>query len=201
MIPTNFDAMLSLVQNSGYFIILLLMILEGPLVTIAASVAASLGIFNLGVIFLLSLLGDLLGDLIHYTIGRFGRKMLIERYEKKNWMKMDKIKILEDKLSNHFGKAMFLIKFTPVLTTPGLLLAGALKISAVKFAIYSLIITLPRTIFFTFVGFYFGLAVTAFLGYFRLGQYIVPVVIVVVVIIYFGYKIIAEKLDKKYKAI
>jgi len=201
MIPTNFDAMLSLVQNSGYFIILLLMIIEGPLVTIAASVAASLGVFNLGLIFLLSLLGDLIGDLVHYTIGRFGRKMFIERYEKKNWMKIDKIKRLENKLSNHFGKAMFLIKFTPVLTTPGLLLAGALKISAVKFAICSLIITIPRTLFFTFVGFYFGLAISVFLEYFRLGQYIVPVVIILIAVIYFGYKIIAEKLDKKYKAI
>ena len=40
------------------------MIIEGPIITVIGAFLASLGFFNIGIIFFLSLLGDIVGDII-----------------------------------------------------------------------------------------------------------------------------------------
>lgn len=196
MNPANFNYLYSLVEQSGYLLVFLLMVVEGPLVTIAAAAAASFGIFNIAIIFFLSLLGDLVGDLIYFVIGRVGNIVFIENYEKRYHLKSITVRKLKRKLIEHFGKTMFLIKFTPVLTTVGLILAGTLKIKTSRFVWYSLIITLPRTIFFTSIGFYFGLAVTNLFKYFKIEQYVVLVILLIALLIYIYRKKIFKKRKK-----
>ncbi len=56
----------------GYPIMLLLMTLEGPIVTMVAAFLSSMGYFNIFAVFGLSVLGDVLGDIVLYFIGYFG---------------------------------------------------------------------------------------------------------------------------------
>jgi membrane protein DedA with SNARE-associated domain len=56
------------------------MVIEGPFITTAVASAASLGYLNIVIIFFLSLLGDLLGDFIHYTLGRTGRTIYPKKF-------------------------------------------------------------------------------------------------------------------------
>jgi len=201
MILNNFSSALSFVQQSSYFLIFLAMVLEGPFVTAAAAFAASLGVFNIYIIFILSLFGDLVGDFIHYLLGSFGRKTVIEKYGERLGLKESRLRKIENHLKNHLGKALFAIKFTPVLTTPGLLLAGALKVSVKRFILFSFIITLPRTLFFILIGFYFGVAFDKISRYFRLGGYAVILAIVLTVIIYLIIKKVSEAASKDVKKI
>ena len=59
-----FDQVLTFIEQNGYVLLFLLMILEGPIVTAAAAFAASLGYLSLPVVFILSVLGNIIGDLI-----------------------------------------------------------------------------------------------------------------------------------------
>lgn len=199
MVFSTFQEALSYVEVSSYFIIFILMIIEGPIVTSAAAFAASLGYLNILIVFILSLLGDLIGDLLHYGIGRFGRLAVIERYDYRFGLKKQTIKKLETNLKKHLGKTLFAVKFIPILTNIGLILAGALRIPLNRFLFYSFLITLPRTIFFTGLGFYFGRAVSTVLNYFKLGEYSILFVIIVSLIAYFIYKFVSNRMASQAK--
>jgi len=93
---------------------------------------------------------------------------------------------------------MVFIKFTPVLASIGLLLSGALRTPRRKFIIASLLITIPRAIFFTVVGYYFGLAIKPILKYYNLTGYIFFIIVVLMLIFYIFYKWFIEKLILSY---
>jgi len=195
MIPINFQDFLNIALVNSYWIIFIIMILEGPTITTAAAFVASLGYLNIWVIFFLSIAGDLIGDFLHYTIGYFGRMKIIDKYDhifKINKRIIDKI---EKHYHKHLGKTLFLIKFTP-LATPGLLLAGASKVPVKKFVYYSLLITLPRAIFFTSLGFFFGFAIEKALKYFQLTQYLILALVVLIGVIFLINKFAVKKLYK-----
>ena len=59
----------------GYWGMLPLMIIEGPVVTIVAAMLASLGAFAWPMVLFFSVLGDVVGDVILFLLGRrFGMK-------------------------------------------------------------------------------------------------------------------------------
>jgi membrane protein DedA with SNARE-associated domain len=171
------------------------MILEGPIVTTAAAFASSFGLFNLWIIFLLSILGDLAGDLIYFEIGKRVGEPVIRRYGHKIGFENEKLKIVELHLKNNFGKTMIAIKFVPFLTIIGLLLSGALNISRKRFILLSFLITLPRAIFFTIVGYYFGVVASSILKYYNLSQYVIIAIAFVGILSYFIYKWLFKKIN------
>lgn len=181
----NFSSTFSFVQSSSYALIFIAMVIEGPIVTTAASFAASLGYLNIWLIFFLSLFADIFSDFLHYGFGYVWRRAVIERYGQYVGLKKQMMKKLEKRLHNNLGKSMIVIKFTPILSTPGLMLAGALKVPIKKFMFYSFMITLPRTIFFTAAGFYFGLAFGKLMDYFSLGQYTILFIVLFIILFYF----------------
>ena len=191
MIPLDFQAFFSLASHSNYFVIFIIMVLEGPTITTAASFAASLGYFNIFIIFILSVMGDLVADALHYYIGHFGRRKVIDKYGYLFKVDPKMMRKISKHYHSHMGKTLFLIKMTP-LSTPGLLLAGASKLPLRKFVFYSLLITFPRTLFFTGLGFFFGFAVEKTLRYFQFSQAIVLSIIILAVIVYFLNKAISR---------
>jgi membrane protein DedA with SNARE-associated domain len=199
LIPNNIDSAIAFVQTHGYLLIFLVMVLEGPLITMAAAFAASTGFFDVRIIFFLSLMGDLVGDFIHYSIGYFTRKTITERYDLKSGITKKRLKKLEEGIKTHFGKSMFLIKFTPFLTTPGLLLVGTMHVPVKKYVFYSFIITLPRTIFFTLSGFYLGVALSRIVRYTHIAGYLILAVMLFIIIKYIIVEIDFSKVSKRVK--
>jgi membrane protein DedA with SNARE-associated domain len=188
MIPTDFFTALSFAQTHGYILVFIIMVFEGPMITTAAAFAASLGFFNVWIILLLSLLGDLTGDALFYSIGSFSREALLDKYGKYMGINKTIVRTIEKKLKEHFVKTFIFIKYTPILCMPGLIITGMLKIPLKKFFGWAFIITFPRNIFFTALGFYGGLAIVSILKYFKFAQYSVPVGILIGVLIYFAIK-------------
>jgi membrane-associated protein len=166
----TYPSLLAFAQSNGYFLIFLVMVVEGPMITTAAAFAASLGYFNIYIIFLLSLLGDLVGDFLHYWIGRSVRRSFIEKYGHRVGLGKRAIAKLELRMKQHLGKTMLIVKMTPIASI-GLLLAGALKAPFRRFLLFSFLITLPRTVFFVSLGYFFGWATGTVLTYFEWGQY------------------------------
>ena len=193
----NISSALEFVKSSSYLLIFILMIIEGPLITTASALAASMGYLNIYLIIIMSLFGDITGDVIHYYVGHYFRKKIIEGYVKNKGIKESSIKKLEGKIHNNLWKSVFLIKITPPLSTPGLLLVGASRLNFSRFILVSIITTLPLTIFYTTLGYYFGFAIKGVLNYLSMGEYILFFIILFLGMSYFLYKYMYKQITKR----
>ena len=142
--------------SNGYWIMFLAMLVEGPIITAAGAFAAALGAFNIWIVLLLSIVGNLVPDVIYYAIGYWGRQELIDKYGHYFRLSKERITQIEDMAKNHAWKALSLIKLTSVLATPGLIIVGAVRMPIKKYTWICLAITLPSSLFFLVIGYYFG---------------------------------------------
>jgi len=154
------------IKTLGYPTMLLVMTIEGPIATIIAAFLASLGFFNIGVVFLLSVLGDILGDIICYAIGFFGGSKMLEKARKKLKIKSTILEKLEKLFSLHGFKTIFAVKSTTGLCWITFIAAGAFKMKFKKFLQGSIGGGLIWSSFLVISGYFFGYAFD------RINQYI-----------------------------
>ena len=162
---STFTFLFSFVQSHGYFVIFLIMILGGPGVTAVAAFVASFGLFNVYLILLFSFLGNIIGDLIYFYIGRTGRRIIIDKYSERFKINKHHLKKLESKIHEHPGKALTIIKVIPPLPAPGLVLVGAINMPLKKFLFFSVIISFFYSLFFVLIGYYLGHVYTSLSKY------------------------------------
>ncbi len=153
---TNFSAVLGWVIAHGYFLIFLVLCVEGPVVTAATAFAAALGYFNPLGILLLSVLGDLVPDTAYYVVGYIGRRKLIERFGSRFGLTPARLERLERLLKNNLYRTMITLKLTPVVSTVGLALVGALGLSFSRYLFLCAVVTIPKSLIFFIIGYYFG---------------------------------------------
>lgn len=182
---------------NGYWFLFIAILIEGPVATAAGAFAAALGFMNVYVVFLLSVIGNLIPDIVFYAIGYWGRKQLAERYGHRMGLTEKRMKYLEDLLGHHAGKALTIIKLLPVLPTPGLILAGATRMPIRKYAFWSIIIILPSSLFFLIVGYYFGAAYATIDRYLHYGGYTLLGLLILFGIILYAYKKFSKKVAKE----
>jgi membrane-associated protein len=196
----DFAGVLQFLQTSGYGIMFILMLIEGPVITYVASFAASLGIFNIFYVFILSFFGDFLGDLIFFFIGRISKETVVNKYENKH-LNNTKISRLKMFLERNPGKTIAVIKLTPFLPVPGLILAGASKIDLKKFVIYSVLINIVYSLTMVLLGFYSGVAFLSIAKIVKYAEYLILATIFVVVGVVFLVRFISKKISNKLEKI
>jgi len=192
-------AMQWIIQN-GYLLMFVVMLIEGPVITAAGAFGAALGFFNIWTVLMLSLLGNIIPDILYYAIGFWGREQFIDKYGHYFGLNKNKIKNLEDMFEKYAVKSLFVIKLVPLFATPGLVAAGLIKMDIKKYIKWILIITIPSSLFYLIIGYYFGATYNSIVHYLRIGGYLILFfVIIFVVIMYFERKLserIAEKMKK-----
>jgi membrane protein DedA with SNARE-associated domain len=176
------------------------MIPEGPIITTAAAFAAGLGVFNIYIIYFISVFADTIADVVFFWIGSWGRTALIEKYGPSFGLTSKKIEKIQNLLHKNAWKTIVAIKLTPGLALPGLATVGASKMPAKKyFKIISLVI-LPKCLFFTVLGFYAERVNETVLRFFHLGIYGFPIIFIFILLtLYIFQKIldrIADRLEK-----
>jgi membrane protein DedA with SNARE-associated domain len=187
------------VMSHGYFFIFLVMCVEGPITTAAAGFAAALGIFNPWVILIISILGDLVPDSLYYSFGYISRFAILEKISNHIGLTHERIKNLENKLKEHFGKTMIALKLTPLISTLGFMVVGYLRLSFLEFTGYSASITIPKSIVFLLLGYFFGQLynINQYLHY---AEIFFPIAIVMGILALLAYKkisaIVAKKVEK-----
>jgi len=184
-------------QYSPYLAIFLAMVIEGPMATIGAAFLASLGVFNLLIIFWLSVLGDLVGDFLQFFAGKTLDFTLIRKYGERLGIKEKTAKGLERHMKNHLGKTLFFAKLIPPLATPALMLAGIGKVSFKRLALFSFLTTLPRTLILIFAGYYFGRAFNKISQIFEFGKYAIIFGILFFIIAVLIYNLILKFIRKR----
>jgi membrane protein DedA with SNARE-associated domain len=189
---TNFQQVFAWLIAHGYPLMFLAMCIEGPTVTAAATFAVTLGFFNPWIIFILSLLGDILPDSVYYGLGRWKGLAFVSKFGHRFGLTKSRVEHLQKDIKVHGGKTVSILKYTPVVSTPGLMMVGALKMDWWKYFGFVLIVTLQKTLTFMVLGYFFGKV-------YDIGKYIkygalVPFFIIVM---YFSFAFIYKKISKR----
>lgn len=196
MAISDLSSALPFIQSSGYLIVFILMVIEGPLITAAAAFAASLGIFDIWIIVLLSLMGNLFPDIFLYCIGRFTRGKRVESIVERLGLTKSRIKKLEKGFERHAGKTITFAKLIPPFPVPGLILAGFMRVPFKRFFLIDVVFNIVSTTVFIVIGFYLGLIATGVFRYFKIGEYALLLIIPSVLLVYWAFKELSKRLNR-----
>lgn len=149
----------ALILTYKYWIILPLAIVEGPIITIIASFLASFGLLNVFAVYPLVLSGDIIGDIIHYFVGRVGGNRIIKKYG--HYFKVTEDNIHEVKINyfnskNSLWKIITLSKVTHAPSSLIMLVSGILKIDFKQFLLITTVNNIFKVLAFVLIGFFFG---------------------------------------------
>lgn len=154
------------ISKHGYLAIFLLMTLEsacipipseaimgfGGALTAGISIAGVTGHLNLWLVVILGALGNLLGSLIAYAVGRTGGRALVERYGKYVLIRHHDLDKSEAFFAKHGDPAVFVSRILPVVRTFISFPAGVAEMPIVKFSIFTLLGSLPWTLALAYTG-------------------------------------------------
>jgi membrane protein DedA with SNARE-associated domain len=138
--------MLSLIEQYGYLIVFLGVMLEGvgiPLpgetVLIAAGALAHRGSLTLWEAIVFGALGAVIGAQVGYSVGRFGGRPFVLRWGRYAFITPERLGRAERFFERHGGRAVFLARFITGLRVFGALVAGISRMPWGKFTLYSVL--------------------------------------------------------------
>ena len=143
-------------SHHGYWVVLPLMIIEGPVATIIAAMLASLGAFNAFVVLFFSILGDMVGDALLYGAGYKWGMSFAQGFGKYLGLNKNRILRMQKYFENHGGKTIFAVKSTTGLSYAAFVAAGIVKMNFRKFISYSLLGGIIWSGFLVLMGYFYG---------------------------------------------
>ena len=185
------------VLANGYLMIFVAIIVGGPIFISAAAFAAALGYLNVWLIFSLAFFGEMVVDVILYLIGYISRAGVVEKFGHYFGLTAERILRLEKLVHEHSWKTLLVIKYSPIIPVPGFVIAGAAKLKFKKFFYVLFVLSLPKAIFFTLIGYFFGQAYDRLVRYFYFGQYLIIVVIILFILINYLFAKFSKKISKE----
>lgn len=177
-----------------YLVLFPIVVVEGPIVTVIAGFLSSTGHLNLFIAYAVVLLGDITGDSLYYCLGRWGGIRLINRWGHRIGLTTERVNKIEQHYSSHAAKTIILGKFAHSIEIPFLVAAGVAKVPYRKFLLYVFIPSIPKSLLFILIGYYFGRAygeIGKYLGY---SAFIMIAAAISLTVIYF----IIRRVSKKY---
>jgi membrane protein DedA with SNARE-associated domain len=143
-------------SHYGYWLMLPLMILEGPVVTIISAMLARLGAFNIFIVFVLSVVGDMIGDIILYGLGYKYGMGFVRKVGKYLGITEKLVLKMEEYFKKHGGKTIFTVKSTTGLCFATFTAAGIVRMDFKKFVKYSFLGGLAWSGFLVILGYFYG---------------------------------------------
>jgi membrane protein DedA with SNARE-associated domain len=143
-------------QIYGYFIMVPLMIIEGPVATLAAALLAAVGVFVWPVVLILSIVSDLIADIGFYYLGKNFGMRFIKGPGKYLGMNERLVKSIEKHFVKHGGKTIFAAKSTTGLAQITFTTAGIVRMDFKKFLFYSFLGGILWSSFLVFIGYFYG---------------------------------------------
>lgn len=170
----------------GYPLMFVLMFFEGPFATMIAAFLASQGYFNVGIVFFLSLVGDVLGDIGLYHIGYYGGPHIIEKAQKFLKIGDATVEKLKNKFHQNSSRIIFYVKSTTGLCAITFILAGTLRMKFARFLKYSFLGGLVWSSLLIVLGYFFGYAaaqISQYIKYAGITIFAAAIIAVVVIIL------------------
>lgn len=173
----EYQEILNNLQTWGYPLMFLLMTIEGPIATMGAAFLASLGFFNVFIVLILSIIGDLIADIIIYYLGFFSGKTAFSSNRKKS------VKTIKENFEKRGEKLIFFTKITIGLSLITFSLAGASKFSFKKFLFYSFLGGVVWSSGMVFWGYFFGKLAEMIEKYIKFGGWIVFSIAILIILL------------------
>ncbi len=133
-----------------------LMIIEGPVATLIAAMLASLGAFNVFVVLVLSIAGDIIGDVAFYSLGYKYGLGFVRHIGKYIGITEKLVLRMEKYFTHHGGKTIFAVKSTTGLCWATFTAAGIVKMDFKKFVKYSFLGGVVWSGFLVAMGYFYG---------------------------------------------
>jgi membrane protein DedA with SNARE-associated domain len=192
MLNINPDALITFLVNYGYWALFIGMVIEGPVITILGGFLTSLGFFKVQYVYIIILLGDVIGDSIAYTIGYFGRKRILVKVF--GWLQINEDKLLgiEEFFKQHGGKSVFISKFIAGAGSWTLITAGISRMNLKRFYTYSIGGGIIKSAIYIGIGLFFGGMYKIIIQWMDIAGTVALLIIIAGIILY-----ILKKLSKK----
>lgn len=181
----------------GYWFAVPIMIVEGPVVTVAMGFFASFGYFNPFVVFLLGFFSDLISDTAFYLLGFLNGQKVINRFGRLlrfNDRTAESVKQFYDR---HGGKSVFIAKILTGIVPPVFIVAGYSRMNLKKFYSFAAAGGVIWSGGLVALGYFFG---SQFEGHFsNIGRIfgITGIVLLGVLILFFVYRFYLHKLIER----
>lgn len=191
------DQIFSLLYTYSYLVLFPLVVIEGPIVTIIAGFLISLGFMDFFPAYLTIIAGDLAGDMLYYSAGRWWLNNTYKKALSFFNINLKLVKRLEEALKKNKGPLLFFGKLSHAIGGLILFAAGSAEIPLREFLTFNFLATLPKSLILLAVGFYFGSTVSSFrkaLDYTVIGLFVFTIIMVG---LYFGVMYFSNKFLKK----
>jgi membrane protein DedA with SNARE-associated domain len=152
----SLDQIVQLLTQYGYLILFPVAILEGPIITVIGGFLASQGIFNPYILLWVVIAADLVGDLLFYALGRWGKSLLIRFFG----FTESRLQTITEHYKQQGGRTILIGKVTHSAGFIVLIAAGSAQMPLRSFLWYNLLGTLPKSLIFLLIGYFFGSAYT-----------------------------------------
>jgi len=190
MLNIEYQQILEAIISWGYPLMLLLMIVEGPIVTLGAAFMASSGFFNVFIVLILSILGDVVSDIILYYIGLLTEKGFLPKKRKFLNSNSNMVQVIKNSFKKKGAQIIFFTKATTGLCYVTFILAGMVRLNFKKFLLFSILGGFFWSGFVVGLGYYFGQIAEKIEGYIKFSGWIVfflAFLIITFIIIYKKY--------------
>ncbi len=184
--------------SHGYLIFLVAATIEGPITTIAAGVVTALGFFNLYIIIALAILADIGGDLIYYFIGYSSHNLIRSKFFRFFGLTDERIKKTQEILKTKTFHAVLIAKMSPLTGPIGSVAIGAFRPQFKKFFWPAFGISIVKSTFFIFVGYYSSQAYVELNKIIAKSEYTISLVLGGLVLVYLLYLLITKKILKRF---
>lgn len=189
----------SLIGEYGYFGMFLAMVLEAVVIIIPSEailatggILASSNIFSFWGAFLTGLLGSVFCAIVIYAMGYFGGREFIKRFGKYFFMKESDLEKSDGWFQKYGLFGALIGRNFPIIRTLISLPIGIMRLSFIKFVIYTTIGSIPWTFAFVYVGYTLGNNWVVLKEY--VSKFKTPILILIILfIIHYFYKKVKEK--------
>jgi len=182
----------SLIQDYGYWAVLIGTFLEGETIVVLGGIAAQQEHLNLRLVMLCAFCGSYAGDQLAFTVGRFwGTKILARKPKWKE--RSDELFRKSPRFLNFW---MVAFRFFYGLRNPTPWILGAGGVSYKKFLILNGIGAAIWAVALSYGGYAFGVLIESFMGKMRAASVILLFIVIVVVIVVV-WKVLANRRRKR----
>ncbi|MDO8529458.1 MAG: DedA family protein [bacterium] len=143
-------------SHYGYWIMVPLMIVEGPVITIVSAMLAKLGAFNAVIVFVFSVAGDMIGDMILYWLGYAFGMSFVNKVGRYIGITENLVLRMKSYFEKHGGTTVFSVKATTGLCWATFTAAGIVRMDFKKFLKYSFLGGLVWSGFLVAMGYFYG---------------------------------------------
>jgi membrane protein DedA with SNARE-associated domain len=189
-----FQQIILLLTAHKYLFLFPVVVVEGPIITVIAGFLSSLGLLNIFIAYAVVVGGDIVGDIMYYALGYYGRQRFVKRWGRFLGITLERVERLEKHFEKHSGKTLIIGKLSQGVGAVVLVAAGIARVPFRKFIWYNFIPTLPKSLILLLIGYYAGesyIKISSYLDYAAIGTVVAAVIFIV---IYF----MMRKVSKKY---